>query len=270
MAELFGILNLTDDSFSDGGKYVSKEAAIDKGKSLFQEGADYLEVSGQSSNIDAKLVSEELEWQRVSDPIQYFVKSGVRLSLDSFRASVQMRALEAGVRVINDITGFTQNQDPKFWKDHFSRKKETKLVIMHSHNGFMAQKESNLTKENALKRIQIFFRDRRSELISWGIPETAMYFDPGMGFFLSSDPSVSFSVLQELDLLKLEFPNLMVSVSRKSFLGNSLGGVPVEKRDGITLACEIYLLEKKIPWIRTHDVLKLRQAERIWSLCKGN
>jgi dihydropteroate synthase len=268
MAELFGILNITEDSFSDGGKYLPPTDAIQKGTSLLQEGADYLEVSGQSSNTEATLISDDEEWARVSPVISHFVKLGIRISLDSFKPSVQKLGLTAGVRIINDITGFTQNQDPKFWKDHFSKPQKTKLIVMHSHNKFIAKMESNLTRENVIKKIQIFFRDRRSELVSWGVPESAIYFDPGMGFFLSPDPAVSFEVINQLDLLKLEFPHLMVSVSRKSFLGNSLGGLPVSERESITLACELFLIEKKIPYIRTHNVLQLRQAERIWNLCK--
>lgn len=79
---------------------------------------------------------------------------------------------------------------------------------------------------------------------------------------------VSFRVLQELEILKLEFPQLMVGVSRKSFLGNVLGNLPITEREFVTLACELHLLRYKIPFIRTHNVLKLRQAEKIWNLCQ--
>jgi dihydropteroate synthase len=103
-----------------------------------------------------------------------------------------------------------------------------------------------------------------------GIPETALLYDPGMGFFLSENPMVSFRVLQELEILKLEFPQLMLGVSRKSFLGNILGNLPTADREFVTLACELHLLKNKIPFIRTHNVLKLRQAEKIWNLCQAN
>lgn len=94
MAEIFGILNITTDSFSDGGKFLNPEDAIQQGTKLLQEGADWLDVSGQSSNIEATLVTEEEEWQRVEPVIRHFVPKGVRISLDSFRPAVQKRELK--------------------------------------------------------------------------------------------------------------------------------------------------------------------------------
>lgn len=270
MAEIFGILNITADSFSDGGKYLNPDEAIKKGIQLLQEGADWLDVSGQSSNVEASLVSEEEEWNRVEPVIRYFVPKGVRISLDSFRPAVQKKAIEAGVRCLNDITGFTYEGDREFLKTYNEKHPDLKFIIMHSHNRNIANKKSNLTPEKVTKKIQVFFRDRRNELLSLGVSESAICYDPGMGFFLSEDPMVSFKVLQDLEILKLEFPQLMVSVSRKSFLGNVLGQLPVTEREFATLACEIHLLKTKIPYIRTHNVLKLRQAEKIWNLCQEN
>ncbi|GBF43653.1 dihydropteroate synthase [Leptospira ellinghausenii] len=270
MAEIFGILNITTDSFSDGGKYLNPDEAIKKGTQLLQEGADWLDVSGQSSNIAASLVTEEEEWNRVEPVIRYFVPKGVRISLDSFRPEVQKKAIEAGVRCLNDITGFTYVGDRDFLKPYSQKYPDLKFIIMHSHNKNIAKVNSTLSPEKVIKKIQIFFRDRRNELCSLGIEESAIFYDPGMGFFLSDDPMVSFRVLQDLEILKLEFPQLMVSVSRKSFLGNVLGNLPVEDREFATLACELHLLKNKISFIRTHNVLKLRQAEKIWNLCQEN
>ncbi|TGL86816.1 dihydropteroate synthase [Leptospira congkakensis] len=268
MAEIFGILNITTDSFSDGGKFLNPDDAIQQGTKLLQEGADWLDVSGQSSNINASLVSEEEEWKRVEPVIRHFVPKGVRISLDSFRPSVQKKGIEAGVRCINDITGFTYEGDRSFLSSYVKKHPELKLIIMHSHNRNIAKSKSNLTPEKVVRKIQTFFRDRRSDLVAMDIPESILYFDPGMGFFLSEDPMVSFRVLQELEILKLEFPQLMVGVSRKSFLGNVLGELPIADREFATLACELHLLRYKIPFIRTHNVLKLRQAEKIWNLCQ--
>lgn len=268
MAEIFGILNITTDSFSDGGKFLNPGDAIEQGKKLLQEGADWLDISGQSSNINASLVSEEEEWQRVEPVIRYFVPQGVRISLDSFRPSVQQKGIEAGVRCINDITGFTYEGDRSFLKSAIQKHPELKLIIMHSHNRNIAKNKSDLTPEKVIWKIQAFFRDRRSELLAMDIPESSLCYDPGMGFFLSENPMVSFRVLQELEILKLEFPQLMVGVSRKSFLGNVLGNLPIAEREFVTLTCELHLLRFKIPYIRTHNVLKLRQAEKVWNLCQ--
>lgn len=269
MAEIFGILNITTDSFSDGGKYINPDDAIKKGVQLLQEGADWLDVSGQSSNVAANLVTEEEEWKRVEPVIRYFVPKGVRISLDSFRPNVQKKAIDAGVRCLNDITGFTYEGDREFLKTYGAKHSDLKFIIMHSHNRNIAKMKSTLSPEKVIKKIQIFFRDRRNDLTAMGISESSIFFDPGMGFFLSDDPMVSFRVLQDLEILKLEFPQLMVSVSRKSFLGNVLGNLPIEDREFATLACELHLIKNKIPFIRTHNVLKLRHAEKIWNLCQG-
>ncbi|PJZ47106.1 dihydropteroate synthase [Leptospira brenneri] len=268
MAEIFGILNITTDSFSDGGKFLNPDIAIDHGTQLLQEGADWLDVSGQSSNIEATLVSEEEEWKRVEPVIRHFVPKGVRISLDSFRPEVQRKGIEAGVSCINDISGFTYEGDRSFLSSYTKKHQDLKLIIMHSHNKNIAKKTSDLTPEKVVRKIQTFFRDRRSDLLAMDIPESALYYDPGMGFFLSQDPMVSFRVLKDLEILKLEFPQLMVGVSRKSFLGKVLGELPVAEREFATLACELHLLRFKIPFIRTHNVLKLRQAEKIWNLCQ--
>lgn len=268
MAEIFGILNITTDSFSDGGKFLNPDDAIEQGNKLLQEGADWLDVSGQSSNINAALVSEEEEWKRVEPVIRHFVPKGIRISLDSFRPTVQKKGIEAGVRCINDITGFTYEGDRSFLKPAIQKHPELKLIIMHSHNKNIAKYKSELTPEKVVRKIQAFFRDRRSDLLAMDIPESALHYDPGMGFFLSENPMVSFRVLQELEILKLEFPQLMVGVSRKSFLGNVLGDLPIPDREFATLACELHLLRYKVPFIRTHNVLKLRQAEKIWNLCQ--
>lgn len=269
MAEIFGILNITTDSFSDGGKFLNPDDAINQGTKLLQEGADWLDVSGQSSNINANLVSEEEEWKRVEPVIRHFVPKGVRISLDSFRPEVQRKGIEAGVRCLNDITGFTYDGDRSFLSSYIQKYQKLIFIIMHSHNKNIAKFKSDLNPEIVIKKIQVFFRDRRSELLAMGIPDTALLYDPGMGFFLSEDPLVSFRVLQELEILKLEFPQLMLGVSRKSFLGNVLGNLPTTEREFATLACELHLLKNKIPFIRTHNVLKLRQAEKIWNLCQG-
>ena len=177
MAEIFGILNITTDSFSDGGKYINPDDAIKKGVQLLQEGADWLDVSGQSSNVSANLVTEEEEWKRVEPVIRYFVPKGVRISLDSFRPNVQKKAIEAGVRCLNDITGFTYEGDREFLKTYGAKHSDLKFIIMHSHNRNIAKMKSTLSPEKVIKKIQIFFRDRRNDL-------TAMEFQNHLSFLI--------------------------------------------------------------------------------------
>lgn len=269
MSQIFGILNRTADSFSDGGQFLDTRSAIEQGKKLRNDGADYLDISGQSSNVKATLVSEELEWERIESVLSHFVPLGIPTSIDSFRPNVQAKALEAGAQVLNDITGFTHPESKSVLKELLLAQSQTKLIVMHSHTLGIAKEKSLLTPENVVPTILQFFRDRKSELISWGIAAERIYFDPGMGFFLGDDPELSFTVLRKIDQILLEFPQLMLGVSRKSFLGNVLGGLPPNEREMPTLAAEIYLLQKKVPLIRTHDVLKLTQAKKILEMLEG-
>ncbi len=263
MSECFGILNITSDSFSDGGNFLNLQNAQAKIKELVDSGTDWIEISGQSSNVKAQLVGEAEEWNRISSVISYLKENKLKISVDSFLPVVQQKAVENGVQCLNDISGFT-NPDAKFFvQSHLTKLKSVYFIVMHSHTHGIAKTNSSLTPTNVLPQVRAFFLDRKKELMSWGLKEDQIYFDPGMGFFLSDDPEVSFTVLKNLDILIEEFPRLMVSVSRKSFLANALGGIPVNEREFVTLAAEIYLLQKKIPWIRTHNVLKLKQAELI-------
>ncbi|TGN11179.1 dihydropteroate synthase [Leptospira ilyithenensis] len=266
MSQIFGILNITTDSFSDGGQFLDPGSAIKQGQKLRNDGADYLDISGQSSNVKSALVSEESEWERIEPTLRHFVSLGVPTSVDSFRPNVQAKALEAGTQILNDITGFTHPDAKPILRDVFLARSETKLIVMHSHTLGIAKEKSELTPENVVPTILNFFRDRKSELTSWGIAEERIYFDPGMGFFLGEDPELSFTVLRNIDQILSEFPRLMLGVSRKSFLGNVLGGLPPKEREMPTLTTEIYLLQKKVPLIRTHDVLKLTQAKKIWGM----
>ncbi len=263
MSICFGILNVTADSFSDGGAYLEPVATEAQISNLIQSGADWIEVSGQSSNTNANLVSEIEEWERIQMAFLLLQNYKCNISVDSFRPQIQAMAIEHGAHCINDISGFTHVDSKHAIQSSISKHKEISLIVMHSHTKGIAKESSNLTPDNVIPKILEFFRDRKKELLSWGVREDRLYFDPGMGFFLSEDPEVSFSVLRGLDSILEEFPNLMVSVSRKSFLGNALGGLPVTERENVTLTAEIYLLMKKIPWIRTHNVKKLKQAEII-------
>ncbi|WP_246047215.1 dihydropteroate synthase [Leptospira ognonensis] len=263
MSECFGILNVTEDSFSDGGAFLNPENAERQAIELLSSGSDWIEISGQSSNVQAQLITEEEEWNRIRSILPFLSKQNIRISLDSFRPAVQKKGLEYGVHCLNDISGFTHPDAKSLLQDELAKRESVFLVVMHSHTQGIAKQNSSLTPANVMDQIRSFFLDRQKEIKSWGVREQRIYLDPGMGFFLSEDPEVSFTVLKNLDKLLCEFPRLMVSVSRKSFLSNALGGIPPLEREFATLAAEIFLLQKKIPWIRTHNVLKVKQAEAI-------
>lgn len=264
MPECFGILNITSDSFSDGGSFLLAENAKSQANALLSEGADWIEVSGQSSNVKAELVSEEEEWRRIAEILPFLHNAKAKISIDSFRPLVQEKALDFGVQCLNDISGFTHPNTKSLLKERLLANKNLNLIVMHSHTLGIAKEKSSLDPSNVVPTILKFFEDRKRELLSWGISEERIYFDPGMGFFLGDDPELSFAVLRDLKVILAKFPKLMVSVSRKSFLGNVLGGLKVTEREFASLAVEIYLLQLGVPWIRTHNVKKIKQAEMLF------
>lgn len=265
--EIFGILNLTTDSFSDGGLYLGKDGLI-KAEGLLQDGAKIIDLGAQSSNPDAELISEETEWNRLDLLIPYLKSKKAKISIDTFRPQVIQKSIESGVDYINNINSFQDENSLEILAANKTKLPE--LILMHSSSDGIAFKESQLSPQTVIDKILYFFDNIINHLVKAGIEENKLIFDPGMGFFLGADPMLSITVLKNIELLKNKLGRLMISVSRKSFIGNLLGGVPPEERGAGTLACELYLyLNSEIDYIRTHDVKQLKQAIEMIDLIKG-
>lgn len=262
---IFGVLNITDDSFSDGGKYLTLQASQNKIESLLSQGADVVDIGAQSSNIHSGLVGPQIEWDRMKDLIPELIQKGIRVSIDTFQPEVIAKALDSGAEFINHIRGFVDSESIREISKYAGTNR--KFILMYSHNhSNRAETKSHLTKENVILEIANFLRARKKELLGAGILEEQLVFDPGMGFFLSSDFHVSFEVLRKIKILQEEFSPMMVSVTKKSFLGNALGGLEVSQREIATVISELYLSLNRIEYIRTHEPENIRQALKIWNL----
>nr|WP_125169708.1 dihydropteroate synthase [Leptospira saintgironsiae] len=264
---LFGVLNITSDSFSDGGKYLREDLALAKAKSLIEEGADVIDIGAQSSNIKAEPISEDIEWDRMKEIISELKKEKVAISIDTFRPYVIRKALEADVDYINNIRGFVDPESLDLLK--VANNKSTKFVAMFSQDhSIKASEFSDLKPENVVPLALEFFRERTKTFESLGLADR-LILDPGMGFFLSPDYKVSFAILSKITEILSEFPNLMVSVTKKSFLGNALGGLPVEDRIVPTAISETYLWSKGVRMIRTHSPKSFLLAMKTWEMSHG-
>ncbi|MCB1193024.1 MAG: dihydropteroate synthase [Leptospiraceae bacterium] len=260
--KIFGILNVTEDSFSDGGKYFEFENSIQKGIELIHEGADVIDIGAQSSNINCKLISPELEWERIEKQIKYFQSQKIEISVDTYKPRVIQKCIKAKVDYINNINSFYTKESLDILQEY--KNELPYLILMFSHNqGDKASQNSNLDRNSIVDTIFKFFDFKIQELLKIGIPEEKLIFDPGMGLFLGEDPYLSIKVLQEIKTFKSKLGKIMVSVSRKSFIGNLLGGVPPENREVGTLACELFLYSNQIEYIRTHNVKQLKDAIHI-------
>ncbi len=256
---IFGIVNITRDSFSDGGHYLDTAAAIAHARSLVAGGADVVDLGAASSNVDAEPVAAAEEIRRLDPVIAALAADGAQISIDSFAPAVQRFALSRGVDFLNDIQGFP---DPSLYPALAAAK--CRLVVMHAVQGRGRAQRVELSAEAVWDRITDFFTERIAALEHAGIARERLILDPGMGFFLSSRPEASLRALAGIDRLKRDFGlPALVSVSRKSFL-RALTGRPSSAGLGAaTLAAELFAADQGADYIRTHDPMALADGLKI-------
>jgi len=256
--KILGILNITEDSFSDGGKYLEPQAALAHARELAKD-ADILDIGAASSNPDSAGVASETEIARLATVVSILQQERIALSVDTFSIEVQRWALRHNVEYLNDIHGFP---DAALYPELAASR--AKLIVMHS-----VQEEGRATRidvppSGILDRIRRFFDARLAALTKAGVGRDRLILDPGMGFFLGTDPETSFAVLRVLPVLKSTFGlPLLVSVSRKSFL-RQVTGRPPQEAGPASLAAELFAALKGADLIRTHDPKALRDGMAIW------
>lgn len=271
---LLGIVNITEDSFSDGGRYLETAAAIVHGRELAAGGADVLDLGAASSNIHSAPVPPEVEIARLKPVVSALKADGLSVSIDSFSTPVQRWALQAGVDYLNDIQGFA---DMALYPD--LAQASAKLIVMHSVQGRGAATKTDVSPDVIMARIIEFFEVRIEDLLSAGVARDRIILDPGMGFFLSSNPETSLEVLRCLPMLKAHFSlPVLVGVSRKSFLRKLIGAfgpdgvaypAPGALTGAATLAAELFAAGGGADYIRTHDVGTLAAALAVNGALQG-
>ena len=251
---LVGIVNVTEDSFSDGGRFLDPAAAIAQARLLAAVGAHIVELGAAASNVGASPVAPAEEIRRLDPVIAALAETGTELAVDTSSLETQRFALARGVGYLNDIRGFP---DPSIYPDLAAAL--CRLVVMHAVEG--QARRVDLGADEVWQRIEAFFADRVACLERAGITRERLILDPGMGLFLSTRPEASLRVLTSLERLKRAFGlPVMVSVSRKSFLGTITGRAAPAERGPATLAAELYAAAHGADYIRTHDPGALRDA----------
>ena len=248
---LVGILNITEDSFSDGGQFLTPESALNQARRLMEDGAALVELGPASSHPDAQGVSRELEIMRLESVVGALVEAKIPYGVDSFLTGTQRWSLAAGASMLNDIQGFA---DEALWDELADHSCD--LVVMHSVQGRGPATRVSAQPGPIVDRVLAFFEARLSDLERAGVARERMVIDPGMGFFLGADPQPSLEVLRALSRLRREMGcRILISVSRKSFLGalcsDPTSGVerPVSERLPSTLAAELYAARQGVDWI---------------------
>jgi len=259
--KILGILNITTDSFSDGGKYLAPLDALAHADTLLTDGADIIDIGAASSHPDAGPVPPETEIARLEALVPALHDVGASLSIDSFSTPVQRWALAQGVDYLNDIHGFA---DPALYPELAAS--SARLIVMHMVQERGIATRADIPPGEIMDRILRFFEQRLTALTDAGVAPERLILDPGMGFFLGSNPQASLTVLGRLPELADAFGlPLLVSVSRKSFL-KALPGT----RDEAGLAAELYAGANGADYIRTHAPAPLRDGLEVLTSPGGN
>ncbi len=243
-----GILNITPDSFYDGGKYYTKEEAIVKGLKLIEEGADILDIGGESTRPGASPVELEEELKRVIPVIEGIAKRvNFPISIDTYKAKVAEEALNAGASMINDISGL--RFDPKM--PYIAAKHKVPIILMHI-KGTPKNMQLNPQYKALIPEIMEYLRESIIIAKEAGVDENKIIIDPGIGF--GKLPEHNLEIIRNLkDFTCLEKP-ILIGVSRKSFLGKILNDAPAEQRLEGTAAAVAVSIVNGANIVRVHDV----------------
>lgn len=256
----FGIVNVTRDSFSDGGRWLEPAAAIGRAERLWRDGADVIDVGAESTHPDAEDVSAGEEIARLTPVVTALLAAGMQVSVDTVKPAVMRAMTRLGVQWINDVAGL---RDPEAIAA-VAAAPATRVVVMFSRAAGPRAERTTAGVDGLLDAIEAFFAERLATLAAAGIGRDRIVFDPGMGFFLGADAAASLCVLRSLPRLRRLGQPLLVSVSRKSFLG-ALTGRAVGERGPATLAAELWAYEHGVDFLRTHEVGALRDAVAVRS-----
>ena len=255
---IFGIVNVTEDSFSDGGKFLAPSDALSHATALADDGADVLDIGPASSHPDARDVDPADEIARLAGIWPALRQIGRPISVDSFQPETQKWAVEHGANWLNDINGFADEGMHAFLADATCN-----LVIMHAIQAKGIATRDAPPDGDIWDHILTFFEVRLEALSKAGIAPARCVLDPGMGFFLGNQPEPSWTVLRHIDRLKSRFNMpVLLSVSRKSFL-RTLVGCPPDAAGPASLSAELYAARHEVDYIRTHDVGQLSQALQV-------
>lgn len=265
MVQLVGILNLTPDSFSDGGKHHSVDAALAHAKSLIDAGATVIDIGAESTRPGATPLNDSEEWQRLEPVLQQLTTFPVTLSLDTYHPATVEKALNLGVHWINDVTGFTNPQMIDAVKAS-----SAKLVFMHNL-GIPVDKNKIIPPEkDVVQEIFHWGEAQINRLEQAGIAKDRLIFDPGIGF--GKNAAQSLHLLKDIAAFhQLDVP-LFVGHSRKSCF-SALTQSQSAERDPETFAAGIYLAQQGVQYLRVHNVAgqanALALANYLWEKSNG-
>jgi len=257
---VMGVLNVTPDSFSDGGKFQSAEVAIAHGMYMAGNGADIIDIGGESTRPGAERISVEEEIARVLPVVTALVGSNVTVSIDTMRASVAQAAIDAGASLINDVSG--GKADPEML--NLLAKIEVPYILMH-WRGHSTEMNSLTNYTNVVTDVRDEIDDQLFDVFHSGVASNRVVIDPGIGFAKTVEQN--WPVLSHLDALEELGQPILIGASRKKFLGELLAthGVPrdIDGRESATTAITTLMAQRNVWAVRVHDVRSSRDAVEV-------
>lgn len=254
---LMGVINVTPDSFSDGGETLDALAAIERGRAMVRAGADILDVGGESTRPGAEPVPPQVEIARIEPVVRVLAADGTLVSIDTRNAVVMAAAIEVGARIVNDISALTHDPDAL----PLVAATRTCVILMHMQ-GDPRSMQVNPLYEDAAADVQAWLATRTAECIAAGIPAERIAVDPGIGFGKTLEHNLD--ILARLPLYETLRQPLVVGVSRKSFIARIGSGQPPHRRLGGSIAAALAAVHGGAHILRVHDLEETRLAIAVW------
>ncbi|PTD98942.1 dihydropteroate synthase [Pandoraea apista] len=253
---VMGILNVTPDSFSDGGKFVARDAALRHAERLIADGVDILDIGGESTRPGAEALPEDAELERVVPIVEALRDCGVPLSVDTYKPGVMRAVLAAGADMINDIWGFQQPGAIDAVRDS-----EAALCIMHMLHDPKTMQDAPIYTD-VVTEVAAFLDGRVDTLLGAGVAPSRLYLDPGFGF--GKNLAHNLALLRHLPVLSRDGLPLLVGMSRKRMLGEITGRQSPQERQVASVAAAMCAAQQGAAIVRVHDVAETVDALKVW------
>ena len=249
-----GILNVTPDSFADGGRYSTTELALRRAEEMINEGVEIIDVGGESTKPGADRITQAEEVARVIPVIKELVKKDIPISIDTTRASVAEQAIKLGVSFVNDVSGGLA--DPDMY-ELIAKNPKVQYIIMHwrAHSKTM---QEHATYKDVVKEVKEELEERIESAIAAGVHPEQIIVDPGLGF--AKLPEHNWELLRNIDRIALLGYPILIGASRKRFLGELTGATNPDDREAASIAVTAMVAKQGVWGVRTHSVKPHRDA----------
>jgi dihydropteroate synthase len=254
---IMGILNVTPDSFSDGGLFFAREKAVERGLELAAQGADIIDIGGESTRPGSKAVPVNVELKRVIPVIESLAKkSKIPISVDTKKAVVAARAVEAGAEIVNDISALTA--DKKMGKT--VARAEAGLILMHMRGTPQTMQKGDLSYHDIMGEITAYLRQSMQKAMDAGVEKECIVIDPGIGFGKTAEDN--YRIIRNLSTLRACGVPILIGTSRKSFIGKITKEEPAARNEG-TAATVAAAIMNGANIVRVHDVAAMKKVAAV-------